>query len=182
MTRWVALLKGVNVGGNRRLPMAELKHLVESAGYSDVKTLLASGNVVFTGDDALPAKIEAHLEAEASQRLALNTNFLVRNLPAITAAMAANPYPDAAADRPSRLLVVFLRDPAPADLVERIAAVHSGPERLATIGHQLYIDYIDGETMRASKLSQAMAKAKAPLVATARNWNTVQKIEALLAG
>jgi uncharacterized protein (DUF1697 family) len=174
--RWAGLLKGVNVGG-RKLPMAELQALVEGLGFEDVRTLLASGNVVFSTRDNAPEiekKLEAALEAHG-----LKTDVLVRDHEALAAILAANPFPDAAKDHPNHLLVHFHRDPVPGEPMARLAELHAGPERLQAVGRELYVDY--PEDVGHSKLPQGMARAKFPKLATARNWNTVNKLAAMLA-
>jgi uncharacterized protein (DUF1697 family) len=177
--RWAGLLRAVNVGGTGRLPMADLKALVEAEGGTGVRTLLASGNVVFDTDQTDPAVLASRLEA-ATQRLGLATDWLLRDAAALDAEIAANPFPEAAQARPERLLLTFLREPLPADAFTRLTAAHAGPERLQATGRILYVDYLDRETMRDSKLGQAMRKARFPAIATARNWNTVAKLRAML--
>jgi uncharacterized protein (DUF1697 family) len=176
MKRWAALLRGVNLGG-RRLLSTDLKALTKGLGYTRVETLLASGNVVFDTDDSA-AQIEAKLEA-ALLAHGLKTDVMVRDLAEMQAVIAANPYPEAAADHPSHTLVTFHRDPFPPEALERL---ESGPERLHAIGRELYTDYLSQAGMRESKLLQTMNKAKFPKVATARNWNTVGKLAGMLAG
>ena len=177
--RWAALLKGVNVGGNRKLPMAELKRFVEGLGHRDVATLLASGNVVFDADEVDPARLEASLGAEAKARLGLDTDWLVRSHADLAAVIAANPFPDAAEAHPNHLLVTFHRDRFPMALVEEVAALHDGPERLAAQGRELFVDY--PHDIGHSTLHRVTAKLRFPRLATARNWNTVTKLLELTA-
>lgn len=175
--RWAALLKGINIGG-KKIPMSELKALIEGLGHTDVKTLLASGNVVFTCDESDGAALEKTLE-EALAAWGLNTDVVVRNLKELEAVIAANPFPEAARDHPNHLLVSFHRDPVPDGLIGKIPDIYDGPERLKAIGRELYIDFpVD---VGNSKLLPAMAKLKFPKVATMRNWNTVRKLVDLLA-
>jgi uncharacterized protein (DUF1697 family) len=178
--RWAALLRGVNVGGNRKLPMADLRGLVEALGFERAETLLASGNVVFDAAEKHGAGLESLLEREAKARLGLETDFLLRDLAELEAAISANPFSEAAGARPSQLLVLFTREPLPADLPERVAAIYDGPERLAVQNRHLYVDYVEGQGR--SKLPQAMVKLKLPKAATGRNWNTVLKLAAMLDG
>lgn len=169
--RWAALLKGVNVGGNRKLPMADLRDFLAGLGLTDVKTLLASGNAVFDSDEKDAAKLEARLEHEARVKLGLDTGWLVRSHAELAAIVKANPFPDAAKAHPNHLLVHFHREPLPSNLLPR---AHDGPERLAAHGRELFVDYPDD--VGHSKLPQSMNKAKFPKLATARNWNTVLKL------
>lgn len=174
--RWVVLLKGLNTGG-KRLASAELKAFLEGLGFTGVSTLLASGNAVFEADETDGAALEARIEAAASEGLAISTDWLVRNRVEIDAIIAGNPFPRAAAEHPNHLLVHFHREPVPAEAMHSLE--HDGPERMASNGRELYVDYPDD--IGHSKLPQAMAKAKFPALATARNWNTVLKIAELLA-
>jgi uncharacterized protein (DUF1697 family) len=164
--RWAVLLRGLNIGG-KRLPMPELTAFLESLGHRDVRTLLASGNAVMTADETDAAALEARLETAAAQRLSLATDWLVRSHADLAAVLAANPFPDAATERPSRLLVHFHRDPAPPP------PAHDGPERTVAIGRELYVDYAGG--VGASTLDRTMRRARWPMN-TARNWNTVAKL------
>ena len=175
--RWAALLKGINIGG-KKIPMTELKALVEKMGHTDVKTLLASGNVVFTATETDGTKLETSLE-QALATWGLKTDVVMRNLKELEAVIAANPFPDAATDHPNHLLVAFHRDPVPDGLIEKIPAMYDGPERLKAIDRELFIDF--PEDVGHSKLLPAMAKVKFPKLATMRNWNTVGKLAALLA-
>src|SRR5690606_5149822 len=111
----------------------------------------------------------------------LRTDVMVRDLAGMRAVIAANPYPEAALDHPSHLLVTFHRDAFPPEALERLAALHDGPELLHAAGRELYSDYRSQMGMRETKLLGAMKKAKFPAVATARNWNTVNKLAAMLA-
>lgn len=174
--RWAALLKGVNLNG-RKLPMADLKALVEALGYREVATLLASGNVVFACDETDGAKVEATLEA-ALDAYGLKTDVVVRSTTDLQAILAANPFPEAALARPNHVVVLFHRESVPAGLLDALPEIYQGRETLIARGRELYVDYIDG--IGASKLPQAMAKLKFPRIATARNWNTVVKLAALL--
>ena len=178
MKRWAALLKGVNVGGNRKLPMAELRSFIEGLGFADVKTLLASGNVVFSCDETDAAKLEERLEKAAAEQIGLTTDFLLRDADDLDAIIAGNPFEDAAKDHPNHLLVVFHRDPFPDGLIARIPEFDDGPERLHAVGRELYIDYPND--IGHSTLHKAMAKLKFPKLATARNWNTIGKLRAML--
>lgn len=169
-----ALLRAVNVGG-RQVKMAELREAL-AGEFGEVRTLLASGNVVL--DVANLAGLEERLEAVFQARFGFLSEFVVRDAAALEAVIAANPFPDAARERPSRLLVTFHRDTPDPALGERLKASHDGPERAALIGRELFIDYPDG--VGVSTIDRTMKRLKWPKVATARNWNTVLKLRALL--
>jgi uncharacterized protein (DUF1697 family) len=177
MTRVVALLRAVNVGGTGKLPMADLTKLLAGMKYTGVKTVLQSGNVVFGTSGKTGAALEATLEAAVATQLGLQTSFYVRDLDEWNAIIAGNPYPDAARNDPSHLVVMtFKSAPSPAN-VSALQAAIVGRETLQAIGKQLYVVYPDG--IGDSKLT-ALIDRKLELKGTGRNWNTVQKIASAL--
>lgn len=177
MTRWAALLRGINAGV--KLPMADWRAFLERQGMTDVKTLLASGNAVFTAEQDDAAALETELSAAMRRDLGIDTGWFVRSHGELAAIVEANPYPDAAQSHPNHLLVHFCREAVDPALIARVADIYDGPERLHAAGRELYVDY--PADIGHSKLPQAMAKAKLAVGATARNWNTVLKLVALTA-
>jgi uncharacterized protein (DUF1697 family) len=174
-SRWAALLRGINLG-KRQLKSAELKGVVEGLGFTDVKTLLASGNVVFTAPGTSAAALEAAIHDALAKATGLKSEIFVRGPNEMDAIVAANPFPEVAKERPSQLVVIFHRDAIdPAPLGELLES-YDGPERVKATGRELFIDFPDGQGR--SNLYPAMSKARPKLdpVNTARNWNTVLKI------
>ena len=180
MSAQVVLLRGVNVGGQRKVSMAELQAALVAAGFAGARTLLNSGNVVLRSDLA-PDALETLLEKEAVERMGLRTDFHVRSAAEWRALIEANPLPDAAARNPSHFIVTCLKSEATPAAVEALRAANPGPEIIRAEGRQLYIDYGGPEAMRASKLSSALIDAKLGTRSTGRNWNTVLKLAALAA-
>src|SRR5512134_634232 len=113
MTAYIALLKGINIAGHKRVAMADLRALVTRLGLADARTLLQSGNLVFRGDGRTPAQLERQLEAEIERRLGVETAFFVRTAREWGTVIARNPFADAARRDPGHLVVMALRD-APA--------------------------------------------------------------------
>lgn len=177
----VALLRAVNVGGTGKVKMADIRTLAEAMGLSDVKTLLQSGNLLFADPDARPVHhLEADLEEAAEKQLGLSTTFIIRSASEWEALVAANPFADAAAQEPNRLLVMPMKGDAPRETgVAVLRQAITGPERIEAIGRTLYLHYPEGAGR--SKLTNALIERKLEDRGTARNWNTVKKIEALLA-
>lgn len=178
--RYAVFLRGVNVGGVK-VPMAELRAMAEAMGFTGVKTLLQSGNLVLADPKARSAaELEALFEAEAKAKFGRAIDFMIRTPEELAAAIAANPFPGMAKDDPSHLVVHFLKGKAPdhADIAALNAAI-SGPEQAGAAGRELYITYPDG--IGTSKLSNSLIeKALGKQRATGRNWNTVLKVAALL--
>lgn len=171
--RWAALLRGINLG-KRQLKSAELRAVIEGMGFTDVKTLLASGNVVFTAPDTNPKALEAQIHDALATATGLKSEIFVRTPEDMAQVVAANPFPDAATDRPSFLVVTFHRKPVDTAAVDALMATHDGPERARAISRELYIDFPEGQGR--SILHAPLGKATRDPVTTARNWNTVLKI------
>lgn len=176
--KWAAMLRGINLG-KRQLKKGEMIEAAEACGYTDAKTLLASGNLVFDAGVESREAIERDLHAAVEKVSGIKSEVFARNLAGMREAIGRNPFPDAAQERPSFLLVLFHREPVPAGELERIAEGYDGPERLEAIGHELFIDFPHGQGR--SELYPAMTKLKIRLPqGTGRNWNTVTKLAAML--
>jgi uncharacterized protein (DUF1697 family) len=178
MTFYVALLRGVNVGGNKMVAMAELRAMLAALGFTDAKTLLQSGNVVFRCAAKPPAKLEALLEAETKKRLGLTCDYHVRTADELQAAIDANPMSAEAKKDPSRFLVSFYKAPLDKAKVKAAQAAITGPEIVRCDGRHLYMYFPDGQGN--SKAGIVVGKALG-VTGTARNWNTVLKLAALAA-
>lgn len=166
--RWAALPRAINAG--KTLAMADLRAFLADEGMADVRTLLASGNAIFSCEEEHAGALEARLAEAARRRLALDTDWFVRSHAELAVIAAANPFPDATAERPNRVLVMFHHTPVdPA----RLPSGYGGPERLHPVGRELFVDYPAG--IGRSTLEPALARAKLP-PSTARNWNTLLKL------
>jgi uncharacterized protein (DUF1697 family) len=168
----IALLRGINIGSRRRVSMPELRALLEALGYGDVRTLVQSGNVVFTSR-AAPATLERKLEKEIEKQLGVDPKVVVRTRDELAAAIDANPFPDTA-NAAKNLHVTFLAGEPDAEARETLEATDFGDDRLAFHGREIYIAYEDG--MGRSELAKQLGRAKLGVAATDRNWNTVTKL------
>jgi uncharacterized protein (DUF1697 family) len=175
MTRQVALLRGINVGGHNRLAMAQLRELMESLGYGDVRTHLQSGNVVFTGD-AAPDQAAAGIAAAIAERLGLRLRVVVRTRDELAAAVDGNPLAAAATD-PARLIVLFLSAAPDPQLLRGIDPAAYEPERLAICGREIHVWCANG--VYGSPLLQVLSERRLGVTVTARNWRTVTRLLAL---
>jgi uncharacterized protein (DUF1697 family) len=179
VTRVVALLRAVNVGGTKAVSMPALCKLLAGLGYTGVKSLLASGNLVFGCSGPANASLEAKLEAAVAKGLGVQTAFFVREAREWDAVVANNPYLDAARDDPSHLVVMAFKSPPAAEDVAALQAGIAGRETVAAVGRHAYLVYPDG--IGTSKLTNALIEGKLGLAGTARNWNTVLKLAAAAA-
>jgi uncharacterized protein (DUF1697 family) len=174
---YVALLRGVNVGGNRKVVMAELREFAARAGLNDPRTLLQSGNLVFRAPSRPASEFERLLEVEAEKQLGLRTDFLVRTADEWKRVVARNPFTQEALRDPSHLLVMFLKDSTRKTAVDAVRAANPGPETIHAAGRELYIVFPRG--IGTSKLPNLLTEARLGTRGTGRNWNTVLKLLAL---
>lgn len=171
----IALFRGINVGKAKRIGMADLKAIVEELGHRDVRTLLNSGNVIFTAR-AKPQAAAVRIEKALVERTGVSARVTVLTAAELAAAVAENPLQEVA-DNPSRLLVAVFNTPADRARVEPLLKEDWRPERLAVGTRVAYLWCPDG--ILASRLLAAVGKAVGDAV-TARNWATVLKLHALV--
>ena len=173
LTSHIALLRAVNVGG-RKLMMAELRDWATRLGLADVRTLIQSGNLLFRARATADAKLEARLEAGAKAAFGMDIDFIVRTADEWDAAIAANPFPDAAKDDPGHLLLMPLKGAPTAEGVAALREAIQGRETIEAHGRELYLVYPDG--VGSSKLTIGVIERKLGSTVTARNWNTTLKL------
>lgn len=174
METYIALLRGVNVGGKHKVPMAELRELLTALGYEDVCTLLQSGNAVFSSSSKPSAEA---LRQELAKRFGFEADVFLRTAAELDQVIAANPFRDEAKSNPSHLLVVFLEKAPDKGAVEAVQKAVVGSEVIKFGERELYITYPDG--IGTSKLDRTPGWSKVAGAGTARNWNTVLKLSAL---
>lgn len=173
----VALIRGINVGRAKRVAMVELRALVLELGYGDVRTLLNSGNVVFTAaPGAEPSDAAARIEAAFPARLGVAARVMVLTAAELAAIVAENPFGEIATD-PSRLLVTVLSERADRARLEALSEQAWAPERLVVRRRAAYLWCPDG--VLASRVPEALARVLGD-AATTRNWATMTKLCALV--
>jgi uncharacterized protein (DUF1697 family) len=192
MASHVALLRGINVGGRNKVPMADLREVVTSLGHTEVSTYIQSGNVLFSTAEDDTAKLAVALESAISDRFGIWSSVVVLSRDELARVLAANPYPDE--PNPRMVHVVFLNGSPPRDLLDRITAAESAAAAKGSrdtvqlvgpsAGPALFLHTPDG--FGTSELAQNVLKILAPpkksrpgLAATARNWATATKLLSL---
>jgi len=166
MTAYVALLRAVNVGGTGKLPMTELAAMCSACGFQNVKTYIASGNVVFTSR-LKEARVKRGLEAKLFDYAGKSVGVMVRTPAEMQQVLKNNPFKTGPGNR---TVAIFLDEPPPKDALEAITG--RGEEKVALGKREIYVLY--GEDMGRSTLKIPAAKA-----GTARNMNTVAKLAEL---
>jgi uncharacterized protein (DUF1697 family) len=169
----VVLLRGVNVGGNNKVPMADFKVLLENLGGQDVRTYIQSGNAVLRCDAARAKGLAAAVEAALKKRLGLSVPVITRGGAELAAALKAHPYIKAG-DDPKTLHVGFLAA-APSPAVIKALAPPLGPgEAVTVLGAHAYLRYAQG--VGKSKLTNVWFDRQLGTIMTMRNWATCQAL------
>jgi uncharacterized protein (DUF1697 family) len=177
MTIDVVLLRGINIGSANRIAMPALREVLDDAGYKKVQTHLQSGNIL------LESGLEEHelamaVEQLITERFGLSIPAIAREAPELARVVAANPFPEEAAQDPKRLQVTFLRGELEAVTAERLSALATPAERIVVGEREIYAWHPDG--VAGSKLAAKLAAKNGlghGVVGSARNWTTVVTLQ-----
>jgi uncharacterized protein (DUF1697 family) len=177
MGAYIALLRAVNLAAHNKIGMSALRAVLEATGFGDVRTVLQSGNVVFTSSRRSAASLERASERTLQARLGIETDVFVRSADEWGDIIAANPFPAQARNDPAHLVVALLKTAADDRNAEHLRGAISGRERVEVDGRVAYIIYPDG--IGRSRLTTAIIERHLDTSVTGRNWNTVLKLAAL---
>jgi uncharacterized protein (DUF1697 family) len=169
LVRQIILLRGINLGPNRRVPMAELRALLGAAGYENVRTYVQSGNVVLDSD-ASPDELEGRTGRLISERFGFAVPVVSRTATELAAVVEHDPLGELATE-PKRYQVSFLDQPASSEVIQALLEEAVEPEAVAVNGREVYAWHPEG--VARSKLWNKLAGGSLGVTATARNWTTV---------
>jgi uncharacterized protein (DUF1697 family) len=173
MTRYVALLRAVNLGSHKKLAMPALRELLTGLGHTDVQTYLQSGNAVFTAASPEPATVAAGIEEALTRDLGLTTEVMLRTAAEMDAVIEANPMQ---VGDPTKLSVWFLLEPPRTEWLDGVDLASFEPETMHHTSREVYLNLPNG-TGRA-KLPVALGR-RLKVPATMRNWRTVTNLRDL---
>jgi uncharacterized protein (DUF1697 family) len=169
VTTFVALLRGINVGGNNKLPMADLRALMSGMGFENVQTYIQSGNVVFTAVDVDCETVQLRLEAGIADRFGFSALVIVLTAMQFLNTAEANPFRDITSD-PAKLHVGFMAAPPETSAMKNLLTKPQGTDQWSVVGKMFYLNAPDG--MGKSVLAPFIERTlKVPV--TFRNWRTV---------
>lgn len=172
MTSYVALLRGINVGGHHKVPMADLRDAMTAFGATEVSTYIQSGNVVFNSD-AAEDDLRPALSDALSERFGFPLPVVIRSAEDLATAAHAHPFADLGVEE-KLLHVVFLAEPPDAGTVAAFDVSAYAPDRLEVRGRDVYVAYPAGSGR--SKLTLDVIQRGLGATGTGRNWRTVQKL------
>jgi uncharacterized protein (DUF1697 family) len=182
MARYVALLRGINVGGRNKVAMADLREVAASLGHTEIATYIQSGNMVFTSPGTSASGLADALEEAIAARLGVQPAVVVLSRPELAQVIADNPFPDEVG--PKYLHAVFRRDELSPEGIAAVAAAQDrarakgSRDEAAVVGRTLFLRTPDG--LGRSELAAQLARSAAQTAGTARNWATVTRLLAML--
>jgi uncharacterized protein (DUF1697 family) len=167
---WVALLRGINLGARNKVPMTELRRLLEERGYGSVRTYIQSGNVLFTAKASDRAALARKLERAIEEAFGVSAAVVLRTFDEIGRVAGSHPFgPDT-----SKTQVAFLaQKPRRAD-VRTLEELEIAPDRFEVAGSDVYLHYPNG--VQGARLSGALLERHLRVPATVRNWRTVTRL------
>jgi uncharacterized protein (DUF1697 family) len=176
--KMVALLRAINVGGNRSVPMAELKALATKLGLKDPANYIQSGNLVFDAGSLKPAEVELKLEKAIAKKFGFDVPVIVRTATEWKKYSSAKPFPDVIKIRAKMVHLGLSKEPCPKGVEKTLVERALAGERIKIAGDAIWVDFNQGAGV--SKLTPAWFDKCVGSSVTMRNWNTVQKLAEML--
>jgi uncharacterized protein (DUF1697 family) len=173
----ISMLRGVNLGANKRIKMEDLRALYSSLKLRDAQTYVQSGNVVFKSDEADLTVEAKRIEATVEKKFGFHSDAILRTADDMRTVIASNPFTGRSDIHPSKLLVMFLASDPGEQARDKLRAIKTEPEELWIDRRELYIHYPNG--MARPSLSFAAIEKALKMSGTGRNWNSVTKLAEL---
>ena len=174
MAKYISLLRGINVSGQKIIKMQDLKALYLSLGFDDVQTYIQSGNVVFSSNLKSAEKLATKIEAEINRRYGFDVNVLLRKTIEIEAVINNNPFCRQSAVDETKLYVTFLLEAPVKEHIKKLRQFDAGDDQIKCVGREVYLYCPNGYAR--TKLSNVFIEKQLHLPATTRNWKTVNKL------
>lgn len=178
MSVFISLLRGINVGGHKKLKMASLKGLYESLGLHQTQTVLQSGNAIFRADSTEARAIVSQIEDGILQHFGFESRVILRTPEQLMTITADPVFSIEERETPNRCLVMFTEQPPMPDTVSGFLQAHKGSEIVRFRGDEVYAYYPNGAGQ--SKLSNNALEKSLNITGTARNWNTINRLADLV--
>lgn len=177
MTTYIALLRGINVGGNKIIKMQDLKIMFQSMGYHNVRTYIQSGNVLFESIEESEAQLSEVIESHIMQTFGFEVSVIIRTLAELELVIANNPFQLSDPEDFKRWYVTFLSMEPSTEALDKLRTYEDGVDKLRFIGREMYVLY--EVSVSQSALSKVSFDKILGMSVTARNWNTVNKLIAM---
>ncbi|MFC5270843.1 DUF1697 domain-containing protein [Adhaeribacter terreus] len=172
MQTYIALLRGINVSGHKKIKMPELKAMFEELGFTNVRTYIQSGNVVFESETS--EDLESKISAKIQEQFGFEVSVICRTSAEMKQVIARNPFEKMVGFEPEKLYITFLQQTPSAEKLEALQAFTFEPEMYTVSGKEIYVYCFNG--YGNTKLENAFFEKKLKVAATTRNWRTVNKL------
>ncbi|MNB90709.1 hypothetical protein D3C75_377700 [compost metagenome] len=177
MTTYIALLRGINVGGNKIIKMLDLKAMFQSLGFANVRTYIQSGNVVFESDEGSVSLLSGVIERQIHEVFGFEVSVIIRTLAEMENVIANDPFQLSEPEEFKRWYVTFLPAEPSAEALDKLRTYENGPDKVRFVGREMYILY--EVSVSQSSLFKVPFDKILGMPITARNWNTVNKLVAI---
>lgn len=178
MAKWLALLRGINVSGQKPIRMVELRSWMEHLGLASVATYIQTGNIVFNSTERSDKKLAQQIQALILKRSGFEVPVIMRTEAQIRATCRNNPFQAEAELEGKSVHVAFLSAKPKAEGLEKMASIDSGDDRFESSGKEIYLHFPHGAA--DTKLWNSAMERKLGVAATGRNWKTVLKLKEML--
>lgn len=169
---YIALLRGINVSGHKKIKMSELKTMFEMLGCSNVQTYIQSGNVVFESEN--PKELESKISAKIQEVFGFEVSVLCRTAEEMEAVITRNPYAETTGFEAEKLYVTFLQETPSEEKLTALQTLTFEPEIYSVSGREIYVYCTNG--YGKTKLDNSIFERKLKVKATTRNWRTINKL------
>ncbi len=177
MAVFISLFRGINVGGNHKVKMDNLKSLYASLGFRDIASYIQSGNLIFTADETDEEKLRQHIERAFEATFVFHSDVFIRTTDDLKSIIENNPFQNQPNKETKWIVVLFLATSPDEETQKVLQEAYTGPEEIFTKGRELYIYY--SESIGTSKLTNKLIEKKLKQSGTARNWNTILQLQRL---
>ncbi|OMD02238.1 MULTISPECIES: DUF1697 domain-containing protein [Paenibacillus] len=177
MTTYIALLRGINVGGNKIIKMLDLKAMFQALGFANVRTYIQSGNVVFESDEGSVSLLSGVIERQIHEVFGFEVSVIIRTLAEMENVIANDPFQLSEPEEFKRWYVTFLSAEPSAEALDKLRTYENGPDKVRFDGREMYILY--EVSVSQSSLFKVPFDKILGMPITARNWNTVNKLVAI---
>jgi len=178
MKSYIALLRGINVSGQKLIKMAELRLALEKAGFENLNTYIQSGNIVFQSEVSKTEDLALRIKAVILEKFGFDVSTQVLLKDELESIIAGNPFKEEVVSEPNRVLLVRLGESPDASNLKIFLEEDLSPDRVVVKGNWVYIHFPEGQAK--SKLSNNLIEKRLKVSATGRNWNTVLKLSKML--
>ncbi|WP_340006536.1 DUF1697 domain-containing protein [Paenibacillus sp. FSL K6-0276] len=174
MNTYIALLRGINVGGNKIIKMQDLKTMLQSLGFHNVRTYIQSGNVLFESDEESESLLTGVMERQIKEVFGFEVSVIIRTRAEMEKVIANNPFQLSEPEDFKRWYVSFLPAEPSIEALDKLRIYEDGPDKMHFVGREMYILY--DVSVSQSPLFKVPFDKILGMTVTARNWNTVNKL------